>query len=478
MKKILHYFKFLPFRIIFFVKDISRNTIGLIELSFVIGVLSSFNYLFGFCLVILVLIQEKFLKIFVIFGIFLFAYLFTQNYVNDRINETRLNYQEKIYQATVVEEGKQNNYSQRVILNVETLKSNVITELNKYPTLLPGQKLSVKLQINPITEKYNKSYVQYLNSKNIFLEAEGEIVDLQNEKNIILFFAEIKQKIINKIKLNTNEPETALFVGITTGFDNEFSDEYKQMLQKTGTSHIVAVSGFNFMIIFSIIMSLKKQINRRVLLFISFFVMLSYLLFVGTTNFPAMRASIMISFIIFSELLGRPKLSLQGLLLSLMIILLLNPLTLKNVSFQLSFMATLSIILFNNKLKIILEKYLPSLISEIASISTVAFLGTSPIVIYYFNQQSLISILANLAISEIVSLATITSIISIILYPIPFLSKILFSLVESILKIANLAINLFSNFPEYYISNYYLAIFIMIIFFILIDFTYLTNDKN
>jgi competence protein ComEC len=384
--------------------------------------------------------------------------------------------EENIYKAKVVEDSYYTNFSQIATLNIANLKSNVQVSLNKYPKLLPGQEITVNLNLTKLSSEYDSSYIKFLHSKNIFFEGNGEVLSLEKHNNLILFFSSLKQKVINNIQKKTTEPETSLLIGIITGVDNNFTKDYKTKLEATGTSHIVAVSGFNFMIIFSIIMSLNKIVHRRILLLLSLVGISAYTLFVGLSNLPALRATIMISFIILSDLYGRPKLAFQGIITSLFILLLINPLTKNNVSFQLSFAATTAIVLFNKQLKNLLNKKIPNVIAEIISITLIAFVATSPISIYYFGKQSGIAILANLAISEIIGIATIIGFISILTSAIPIISSIAFGFTEALVKYVNVSIFFFSKASIWQTQNLVLSTLIMLLFFIAIDF--ITHKKN
>lgn len=208
------------------------------------------------------------------------------------------------------------------------------------------------------------------------------------------------------------------------GVDSNIKDEFKY----SGVLHIFAVSGLHILFIAT---------------FLSFFLhpfFVIFLLFIYLTLilFPlsALRAFIMFSFYLIGKRFYREADSLNLLLFSAIIIILINPINIISISFLLTFFSSLSIIT-------IIEKFKNNFLRFILFPIFINF-GNFPILIYFFPFFSFISFISNLIIIPIVSL----------LLPVLFFFMILSILINNILFILKPIILIlykiilfFSNFP-------------------------------
>ncbi len=221
-----------------------------------------------------------------------------------------------------------------------------------------------------------------------------------------LVFA-FKEHAIDHIYSMFPEPEASLLAGILLGNDNGLPATLQEAYQNTGTAHIIAISGFNIAIIAGLFIALFSRLfGPRRGAFAAIAGITVYTILVGATP-SVVRAALMGGLAIFARQLGRRQVGLNTLTASAAFMAVINPQVLWDVSFQLSFAATLGLILYAQPLQEWLTRLLASRLPaktarRIAApvgmymlFTLAAQLTTLPIVAYQFKRISLISILAN-----------------------------------------------------------------------------------
>lgn len=204
--------------------------------------------------------------------------------------------------------------------------------------------------------------------------------------------------------------QAALLSGILLGNEDHIAPQVEMAFQRTGTAHIIAISGANFAVLISFITTLfLRHLPRRWVLPITLLVMVLYTLFVGG-NAAVVRAAIMGSLTVFAAYFGRRNQGLNALAFSGALFALFNPLILWDLGFQLSFAATLGLVLFSERwteaVRAFLLKHLQerrahlatSVIGEYVIMTLAAQVFTLPLIAYAFQQVSLASFLINLLI--------------------------------------------------------------------------------
>jgi len=187
---------------------------------------------------------------------------------------------------------------------------------------------------------------------------------------------------------------------------------YKLMI-KTGTVHILVVSGFNVGIIAFISMLILKVIGlgRRIRILITVPVLILYCLITGSST-PVVRATVMgVTFLTANLILREPDIY-NALCLAALFILALDPRQFFDVGFQLSFASVLAIICFSGFLKprlgiATLKPKACARLAEAGMVSFCAWLGTSLPVGYYFRIFSPVTVLANIIIVPLATLITL-----------------------------------------------------------------------
>ncbi|MDR3244420.1 MAG: ComEC family competence protein [Elusimicrobiota bacterium] len=239
----------------------------------------------------------------------------------------------------------------------------------------------------------------------------------------------IRSDIIYKIDSYFSPACASLLKPLIIGDKSSLQKETKDAFTDAGLMHILVVSGLNvgfvgglFLIIFKTCgLSLKKTF-----LFTIPFIFI-YVLITGA-NPPVTRAGIMFSCILISLSLNREPLIYNSLALSALLILSFNPQQLFSASFQMSYLATIGIVYFYDKIhgffKNIKKVYL-RFIASIFCVTAGAQILMLPICAYYFGKISLISILSNMLIVPVIGIITTIGFIFYFLsFIAPFAAKI------------------------------------------------------
>lgn len=206
------------------------------------------------------------------------------------------------------------------------------------------------------------------------------------------------------------EPHAALLAGILLGQERGIPAELQTAFQRTGTSHIVAISGFNIAILAALMAAaLRRLAGPQRGLWMTLGALALYTLLVGASG-SVVRAAIMGGLALVARRLGRSAAGLGGLALAAWLMTLHNPLTLWDVGFQLSAAATLGLVLYADRLEAAFTQLAArwaaparaqqaaALAAELLLLTLAAQLTTLPLLIYHFRQLSVISLAANLLI--------------------------------------------------------------------------------
>jgi competence protein ComEC len=203
------------------------------------------------------------------------------------------------------------------------------------------------------------------------------------------------------------DPEASLLAGILLGVESGITQEVREEFNATGTTHIIAISGFNITIIAGLFVSLLgRWLGARRGALAAGMAILVYTILVGA-DAAVVRAAIMGGLALAARRLGRESEGLTALTASAVAMTLFNPQILWDVGFQLSFAATLGLILYGERLHngfvnfcsrwLSVEKAerLARPVSEFVLFTLAAQVTTLPLMALHFNRLSLVSLIAN-----------------------------------------------------------------------------------
>ena len=199
-------------------------------------------------------------------------------------------------------------------------------------------------------------------------------------------------------------PNGAVLEALLLGEDGRLDEPTVENLQKTGLYHLFAISGGHIAIINLLLFSLFRfvRMSRRASsLALAVFLVFYTALVEGSPS--VLRATLMTLAVLAGRLLWKDVHVLNTIAASAFALLLANPASLHEVGFQLTYAATLSIILFAPPLLRRLPR-LPFKMSELAALSVTAALGAMPIVARSFNRVAFSSLLLNFPAIPLVGL--------------------------------------------------------------------------
>ncbi|WP_114819467.1 ComEC/Rec2 family competence protein [Chryseobacterium sp. KLBC 52] len=259
------------------------------------------------------------------------------------------------------------------------------------------------------------NYAQYLNRKHIRYQiyiSEGMVSAQRNDLTWADWLKQYRLDVLNRIDETGISGKTKEFLkGIILADRTEIDAGTVRDFNRSGLVHFLAISGTHIVVIFGmfyffLIRFAPLQFRKYAVIFSLVFIWL-FAAFIGFGN-SVLRSCIMLSVYFIFVLLQRKPDLLHSLALSAFFILLGDTQQLFDVGFQLSFLAVLGIYWLNQPLLKYFPKqdnYIKKLLFNTITISLSAQLATLPLVLYYFHQFSLISIIANFVIvpfSEII----------------------------------------------------------------------------
>lgn len=242
---------------------------------------------------------------------------------------------------------------------------------------------------------------------------------------VISFALSLRRKLINKY--NTYLPDqdaAALASTLILGYRADLNRDVIEAYSKTGTMHVLSVSGMHVGIVFLVLsFLLRAMCKNKVLTLLRILIIITAIWFyslISGFSSPVCRAALMISFVLIGKALNKNQNSYNLIAISAFFLLLYYPYYLFDVGFQLSYLAVCGLVYFHPKFYSILyfkDKFIDYAWSYCA-LSIAAQLATFPLSLYYFHQFPLYFLISNLLI---VLPVTIIMYAGILLLAIPFI---------------------------------------------------------
>jgi len=295
-------------------------------------------------------------------------------------------------------------------------------------------------------------------------EPEIRIVGVSTwQKNLFSLRETLKEKITAALP----EPQAALLAGVLLGAKEDLPADFGDALRKTGTIHVVVVSGYNISVVAGFLIGLSRFIRRQYAIFLGLVGIAFYTFLVGA-DAPAVRAAIMASAAFFATLLGRQRFPLYFLASAAFLMILVKPAVVGDTGFQLSFLATTGVILFQEKI-LHFFRFLPRVISDDLATTLAAQSLVVPVIFYHFGSVSAMSPVANAAVLWTIPLVTILGFVFLaVSFIAPFLASLLAWVLWAFLTVFVLLIENFAKLSFAYLSfsagnfwpaaGYYLAL--------------------
>lgn len=279
-----------------------------------------------------------------------------------------------------------------------------------------GARIRVEGKRTIIPAESRSSYYRYLRRNGIlFLFYRPELTVLPGFSGNPLLSAiyRVRSSFVDRIFRLFPSPEAPLIAGILVGDEAKIPSEVDDAFRRTGTAHIIAISGMNFTVLIWILAAIVRRVSTRwwISLTLLPFILL-YTLLTGASA-PIVRAAILSALTLIADTFGERKNGESALAFSAALMSFVRPMILFDVGFQLSVMATLGILFFNQPLANLVRKGLSrsglsdakalgtvvDLLNDLILTSLSAQVFTTFIGAAAFSQFSRVSLAANAAIA-------------------------------------------------------------------------------
>ena len=394
------------------------------------------------------------------FGIAVFIAFYTAGIIlfnNEKNNISKLEPEPHTFISTISEfpAEKENTYMLTIELN-EVIssgkKKNVTGSVLLYhrkdsiiKKMLPGDLIIIRCTPLEIENRGNPSEFDYKS----FMASKGiRYYAFTGKKNIIAYTSPehrklkysaliIRERIIKMFEERGIKGERlALVSAITLGQKNHLEPEVKQIFINAGIMHIMAVSGLHAVIlslfVFNLLFFLKGKLNILRIL-ITLLILWAFAFVTGLSP-SVLRATLMFSFLQAGNLMSRRANSINSVLASALVLIVLKPSVITDAGFLLSYAAVIYIIGFYQDLylKLQFRKWLPDKIWQSVVVTLVAQAGTLPLTIMLFNRFPVYFILTNVIIVPLSSLLIIIGCLVPLTYAIVPVSEFLAYLMDKL----------------------------------------------
>lgn len=359
----------------------------------------------------------------------------------------------------------------------QPLRERVLLYLQKSPaaeTVHYGDVLLVSTQLSEFAPPANPDAFdnrQYMRRKGIFysgyVPASGwQLLDHKVPNPLKELSRRLQQRLSGTFAAaGMSGQEYDIVRAILLGDDDTMEPELRAAYASAGVSHILCVSGMHVGIIFMILNFLFKPLDlfqsTRVLK--SIMLLLTIWLYANITGLsPSVtRSATMFSFVIVGSLIQRNTNVFHSLLASLFVLLVINPMLLFEVGFQLSYLAVFGIVLLQPLIAGIYQckTKVGNYFWELMSVSAAAQISTFPISIYYFGQFPNYFLLSNLSVIALSFVVMISGVVLLAVAFIPFLACAVSFLLTWEIRIMNWIVTFVESLPGAVTQNIDYSVF-------------------
>lgn len=309
-------------------------------------------------------------------------------------------------EGVVVDEPDERESVTRLIFSTE--KTKILVTANREPKYTYGDRLRVEgkperpKDFQDETTLREVDYISHLEKDRIYYEMFKPKIDIlaHGEGNSVVekLFA-FKHAFIANVNRLIPQPHAALLAGLVVGAKQSLGKKLLDDFRTVGVIHIVVLSGYNITIIARFIEWLFSGLRRNARLVIAALAMTLFALMVGASA-TVVRATIMALLVLLAHGTGRLYAVTRALLVAGVIMLLHDPRILVfDVSFQLSFLATVGLIYFSSliepRVRWITERWW---LREIVVATIATQLFVLPFLLYKMGTLSLVSLPVNLLV--------------------------------------------------------------------------------
>ena len=312
-----------------------------------------------------------------------------------------------IFSGKIVGEPDQRSGFSQYVLESKAL-GRILIKTNLYPEYFYGDILKLNGKAKPPENFSRFDYQNYLAKDNIFLISQYPEITLINRpanKDFYGHLLGIKKSFIDVINKILLEPQASFLAALLVGARRTLPPDLVDAFNRTGTSHIVAISGYNISIVSIMLLNFLSYLflPRRLIFWLVGIGLVLFTLIAGA-GASVVRAAIMGGLLILARREGRSYQITNAIIFAGAAMLFFNPYLLRyDAGFQLSFLATLGLVYLAphfNKWFSCLPNFLSFRANLAATLS--AQIMTLPIILFGFGRFSLIAVLANVLILPVI----------------------------------------------------------------------------
>ncbi len=241
-----------------------------------------------------------------------------------------------------------------------------------------------------------------------------EVLAHDEGNGVVAVLLSLKHALISGIQKALPEPESALLAGLLLGEKQSLGEKITESFRNAGVVHIIVLSGYNIALVILVIKFLAERLfSRSLALLISGIGILAFVTMVGASE-TAIRAGVMAVIVLIAQHLRRPTEGVRVLLIAGAGMALMNPyLVLFDLSYQLSMLATLGLVLFSNPLQKRMQ-FVPEMLGlrEIVATTLSTQITVLPLLILSIGSVSLVSLIANILVLPAVPAAMLLGFIA------------------------------------------------------------------
>jgi competence protein ComEC len=313
-----------------------------------------------------------------------------------------------------------------------------VPKVQLFSSLLPGDRITVKCRPEPVTNNgnpYEFDYRFYLSCHGIrytsWVSADNLLMVSRPVHRGLKYSALVTRNRISKMFEERGLTGDRLFLtsAIILGDKSNLDRQSKQYFITAGIMHIMAVSGLHAVIlsyfVFSLLFFMKGRFNI-LRITVTLLILWGFAFITGLTP-SVLRATLMFSFLQAGKLLNRPVNSLNSVLASAVILIIIRPSVIFDAGFLLSYSAVIYIIIFYSDVYMLLKpaNRFMNIVWQSAAVTVTAQAGTLPLTIMLFNRFPTWFILTNVIIVPVSSLMIIVGALIPLTYPWVFISSLL-----------------------------------------------------
>lgn len=306
----------------------------------------------------------------------------------------------------IIEKINEKNFSDKILSLL--LPVRILAHSDSSKALAKGD--IVTIEKKPVIRKIPKEKINYYKKDKVFYELKKpDVVFVKTTKN---FITKLQRKIKNYYYSTLNEKNAGIVTSLLMGSRvSNIDHDFISTMRALGLGHFFAASGFHLLVLTMVLAWILKSL-RLSLATKNSIISIGSIIYAGIAGFSPsiVRALIFVISFLALQVLKRKVWSLKFLIYFAGIILLIDPYTIYDIGFQLSYLATFSLILWYEKIQNRLDHTkIPSYFKDIISVTLSVQILLLPIIIYYFNSMQVMSIVANVIFTPLLSLIILLS---------------------------------------------------------------------